>query len=137
MFHSFGFTYGGAWETFGNSIIEGVILDYLKDKSARGSDIAKEAEKSFFWCFAPAIEKVHAMLKMLTDMGYITCTEQNGEKLYTITEEGKEYHRKRGYSFPNISQEMKDCFRDMRDGRFPFEHMPFRGFPHRHYGMRV
>jgi len=70
-------------------------------------------------------------------MGYIAFTEKDGEKIYTITEEGKEYYRKRDYDFHNITQEMKECFRDMREGRFPFEHMPFRGFPHRRYGMHV
>jgi DNA-binding PadR family transcriptional regulator len=127
MFYRYGFDFGGAAHTFESNALEYLVLDHLKDKSGRGSDIVGAIKERTWGFFSPGPESVHQVLKMLVDMGYASSSDNNGEKVYTITGEGKEYLEKRQRSFPGFTCRREECM----EGGFRYAG--------RHYyrGMRV
>ncbi len=68
-----------------------IILRYLKDKPSHGYEIIRELEERFHGFYAPSPGTVYPTLQMLEEMGYVTLVEQEGKKVYTITEEGLKF----------------------------------------------
>ena len=132
MVYRHGFDFGGAANTFESNALEYMVLDYLKDKSGRGSDIVGAINERTWGFFSPGPEAVHQTLKMLVDMGYVSSSDKNGEKVYTITGEGKEYLEKRRKSLPGFTCSMENCMGGMgfADG-FRYDRRYYR------HGMRV
>jgi DNA-binding PadR family transcriptional regulator len=107
--HAHGFLFSWAPEMSGHNALEHLILDYLKEKSGHGSEIAGAISGRFFGCFNPGLEDIHRTLKMLVGMGYVNYSDKDNEKVYTITGEGKEYLQKRQDIFHNFKSRIKDC----------------------------
>jgi DNA-binding PadR family transcriptional regulator len=128
MFYRHGFDFGGAAHMFESNALEYLVLEYLKDKSGRGSDIVGAIKDRTWGFFSPSPESVYLVLRMLVDMGYVSNSDNNGEKVYTITGEGKEYLEKRRKSFPGFNCRMEECMGGME---FASRFGPFRR------GMRV
>ena len=68
-----------------------VILDLLKDKPSHGYEIIRALEKRFHGFYAPSAGSIYPTLQLLEDMGYVTSSEQDSKKVYTITWEGKKF----------------------------------------------
>jgi DNA-binding PadR family transcriptional regulator len=68
-----------------------MILSLLKDKPRHGYEIIRELEEKSFGFYSPSPGTVYPTLQYLEDMGYVTSTEQDGKKVYTITEEGLKF----------------------------------------------
>ncbi len=66
-----------------------VILDLIKDKPRYGYEIIRSLEERSHGFYTPSAGAVYPTLQMLEDMGYVTATERDGKKIYTITEEGQ------------------------------------------------
>ncbi len=94
-----------------------IILDLLKDKPRHGYDIIRELEEQSFGFYKPSPGVVYPTLQMLEEMGYAFSVEQEGKKVYTITEDGRQFlakqkgvangvrsKMKRGWSFKNIGR---------------------------------
>ncbi len=94
-----------------------VILDLLKDKPRHGYDIIREMEEQSFGFYKPSPGVVYPTLQMLEEMGYAFSVEHEGKKIYTITEDGRQFlakqkdvangvrsKMKRGWSFKNIGR---------------------------------
>jgi DNA-binding PadR family transcriptional regulator len=65
-----------------------IILQYLKDKPSYGYEIIRAMEERFHGFYVPSPGTIYPTLQMLEEMGYVTAKEQEGKKIYTITEEG-------------------------------------------------
>ena len=85
-----------------------VILDLIKDKPSHGYEIIKALEDRFHGFYSPSAGSVYPTLQLLEDMGYVTSTEQDGKKVYTITEEGRKFLKERGETMDRIKEHMKD-----------------------------
>jgi DNA-binding PadR family transcriptional regulator len=132
MFYRHGFDCGGAAHTFESNALEYLVLDYLKDKSGRGSDIVSGVSDRTWGFFSPGPESVHVTLKMLVDMGYVTSSDNAGEKVYNITGEGKQYLEKRHKTFRGFGCGMEECRSGMEfAGSFRYDRRHF------HWGMRA
>jgi DNA-binding PadR family transcriptional regulator len=83
-----------------------VILDLLKDQPAHGYEIIRRIEDSFNGFYSPSAGSVYPTLQLLEDMGYITSAEQDGKKVYTITEEGKKFLQERAETINKIKDHM-------------------------------
>jgi DNA-binding PadR family transcriptional regulator len=109
--------------------IKYVILDLLKDNPSHGYEIIRTMDDRFHGLYSPSAGNVYPTLQHLEDLGYVTSTESEGKKTFTITESGKQFlaeneeimHKIRGYSmhwekmgntddFQRIRQELKDIF---------------------------
>jgi len=68
-----------------------LILDLLKDKPRHGYEIIRELEDRFHGFYSPSPGTVYPTLQYLEDMGYVTSREQDGKRVYTITEAGLKF----------------------------------------------
>ncbi len=47
-------------------------------------------------CYSASPGSVYPTLQMLEDQGYVVCEEKEGKKVYSITDEGREFLRENG-----------------------------------------
>jgi DNA-binding PadR family transcriptional regulator len=109
----------GLWResSFQKGDLKYVILDLLKDRPRHGYEIIRELEEMSHGLYTPSPGAVYPTLQMLEEMGYASATEQDGKKIYTITEGGLRFlaerkdsadqvrsHMKRKWSFKNVGK---------------------------------
>lgn len=68
-----------------------IILDLIKDKPRHGYEIILELEEQSYGFYKPSPGVVYPTLQLLEDMGYISSSEQEAKKVYSITEEGTKF----------------------------------------------
>ena len=69
-----------------------VILQLLEEKPRHGYEIIKALEERFGGMYSPSAGTVYPTLTLLEDLGYARVNvEENGKKVYSITDEGKAY----------------------------------------------
>jgi DNA-binding PadR family transcriptional regulator len=68
-----------------------LILDLLKDKPRHGYEIIRELEGQSHGSYSPSPGTVYPTLQYLEDMGHVTAKEQDGKRVYTITEAGLKF----------------------------------------------
>jgi DNA-binding PadR family transcriptional regulator len=85
-----------------------VILDLLKDKPSHGYEIIRALEERFSGFYTPSAGSVYPTLQLLEDMGYISSSERDGKKTYTITDEGRKFLTEREEIIDKIKCHMKD-----------------------------
>jgi len=100
---------------FGRGDLKYVILDLLKDKPSHGYEIIRAMEDRFHGLYSPSAGSVYPTLQLLEDMGYVTAVEQDGKKVYTITEGGLQYLKQSQETVDRIKGHMHEWWRDNRD----------------------
>jgi DNA-binding PadR family transcriptional regulator len=75
-----------------------VILELIKDTPRHGYDIIRELEEQSHGLYKPSPGVIYPTLQMLEEMGYTSSTEQEGKKVYEITEGGREFLDKKNVS---------------------------------------
>ena len=68
-----------------------IILQYLKEKPSYGYEIIRALEERFHGFYVPSPGTIYPTLQMLEEMGHVSAVEQEGKKVYTITDKGNEY----------------------------------------------
>jgi DNA-binding PadR family transcriptional regulator len=92
MHHKFGFGPGFRSERFFHrGGFKFLILDLLKDKPRYGYEIIRELEEKFHGFYAPSPGIVYPTLQWLEEVGYVTASQQENKKIYTITDEGRKF----------------------------------------------
>jgi len=91
MFSRQGFGPCGPGRMFHKGDFKYLILDLLKDKPRHGYEIIRELEDRFHGFYSPSPGTVYPTLQYLEDMGYVTSREQDGKRVYTITEAGLKF----------------------------------------------
>ena len=82
----------GGGRMFDQGHLKFVILRLLDEKPRHGYEIIKEIEDRFGGMYSPSPGTVYPTLTMLEDLGYARAMpEENGKKIYEITEEGRKY----------------------------------------------
>lgn len=81
-----------------------VILDLVKDKPRYGYEIIRALEELSYGFYTPSAGTVYPTLQMLEEMGYVCSDKRDGKKIYTVTEEGR-----------NFLDEQRDHTRNIRD----------------------
>jgi len=76
---------------FGRGDLKYVILDLLKDQPRHGYDTIRALEDRMRGRYRPSPGSVYPTLQMLEDLGYVSSTQQEGKKVYSITDEGRAY----------------------------------------------
>lgn len=78
-------------QVFERGDLKFVILEQLKDKPAHGYELMRAVEERFGGFYAPSPGAVYPTLQMLEDMGYVSSTQEEGRKVYNITDAGRTY----------------------------------------------
>jgi DNA-binding PadR family transcriptional regulator len=92
FFGGFGGFYPGPGERFfGRGDLKYVILELLKDQPRHGYDIIRALEERMHGRYRPSPGSVYPTLQMLEDLGYVSSSQSEGKKVYTITDEGRRY----------------------------------------------
>ena len=68
-----------------------IILDLIKDKPRHGYDIIRELEEQSHGLYKPSPGVIYPTLQMLEEMGYAQSAEEEGKRVYSITEEGLKF----------------------------------------------
>jgi len=84
-----------------------VILDLLKDKPRHGYDIIRELEEQSYGFYKPSPGVIYPTLQMMEEMGYATSAEQEGKKIYSITEEGLTFLANQSNVADDVRKKMK------------------------------
>lgn len=105
-----------------------VILDLLKDRPSYGYELIQALEERFHGFYSPSAGTVYPTLQWLQDLGYVSAAEQDGRKMYTITDAGRAFLAERKekvdevwarmgawWGGPQMRDEWREFSRDMRD----------------------
>ena len=65
------------------------VLMALREQSLHGYAVIKAIEDMYGYPPSPGI--IYPTLQMLEDQGYVTMTEQENKKVYTLTDDGRRY----------------------------------------------
>ena len=85
-----------------------VILDLLKDKPRHGYEIIRELEETSHGLYKPSPGAVYPTLQMLEDLEYAVCNDQDGKKVYSITESGINFLEERKDQTNGVKNQMKN-----------------------------
>jgi len=108
MFHEERFFRGSRrWASFQKGDLKYVILDLLKDKPRHGYDIIRELEELSYGFYKPSPGVIYPTLQMLEEMGYASSTEQEGKRVYSITEEGLKFLENQSDIANGVRRQMK------------------------------
>jgi DNA-binding PadR family transcriptional regulator len=98
-------------ERHGSSFQKGdlkyILLDLIQEKPRHGYDIIRELEDRSYGFYKPSPGVVYPTLQMLEEMGYTSAAEQEGKKVYSITEEGLAFLAKKKDIANNLRSEIK------------------------------
>jgi len=82
--------FGPFFSGFERGEMKYVILYLLVDKPRHGYDIIKEMEARFCGFYAPSAGTIYPTLQMLEDQELVRSREEDGKRIYEITEKGKQ-----------------------------------------------
>jgi DNA-binding PadR family transcriptional regulator len=68
-----------------------VLLEQLAKQPDHGYELIRALEDRFHGFYAPSPGTVYPTLQWLEDLGYVTATEADGRKTFTITEAGQQF----------------------------------------------
>ncbi len=79
------------WKIFERGDLKFVILRLISKRPMHGYEVMKALEEESKGYYRPSPGSVYPTLQMLEDEGYVTVEEQDGKKIYTITDAGIAY----------------------------------------------
>jgi len=95
-----------------------VVLDLLNEKPRYGYDIIRDLEERSHGFYTPSPGVVYPTLQMLEEMGYATAEEREGKKVYTITNEGRQFLSARRDTADEVKDQMKHHWNPKNIGSF-------------------
>jgi DNA-binding PadR family transcriptional regulator len=104
--------FSGPWgeKPFQKGDLKYIILDLIKDKPSYGYEIIRALEEHSHGFYTPSAGAVYPTLQMLEEMGYVSSTHQDGKKVYSITDEGRNFMNEREKFTEEIKSHMKHCW---------------------------
>ncbi len=76
---------------YGRGNVKFAILDLLKEKPRHGYDIIREMEERSGGVYSPSPGVIYPTLQALEDQDFVKSVEEDGKKVYSITEAGMAY----------------------------------------------
>lgn len=83
------FGFGGEGRVFGRGDIKYALLELLQERPMHGYEMIKALEERSGGFYTPSPGSVYPTLQMLEEGGYVTVSEVEGKKVYTITDAGR------------------------------------------------
>ncbi len=103
---------GGPWgpgkreRLFDRGDLKYVVLDLLGERPRHGYDIIRALEERFHGLYSPSPGTVYPTLQLLEDQDYVTSSQQDGKKVYTVTEAGRAFLAERRETLDAIRARM-------------------------------
>jgi DNA-binding PadR family transcriptional regulator len=95
------------------------LLRLLDEEPRHGYDIIRLLRDRFMGVYAPSPGTIYPRLARLEEEGLVTHDEENGRKVYRITEAGREELRSRGDELDELEEELSasvsDIVREVRE----------------------
>lgn len=85
-----------------------ILLQHIKEKPSYGYEIIRALQERFHSFYVPSPGSVYPTLQLLEEMGYATTKEEDGKKVYTVTEEGTQYLEEQKESRDRIKKQIRD-----------------------------
>jgi len=79
------------WRIFERGDLKFVILRLVSEKPMHGYEVMQALEEEACGVYKPSPGSVYPTLQMLEDEGMVRSKEEDGKKVYEITDEGREY----------------------------------------------
>jgi DNA-binding PadR family transcriptional regulator len=79
------------WRIFDRGDLKYMILELLRERPMHGYEVMRALEKTSQGCYSASPGSVYPALQSLEDDGYVSGVEEDGRKVYTITDEGREF----------------------------------------------
>jgi len=114
--HGFG---GGRERFFLSGHLQLVILQLIAEKPSYGYEIIKTIEERLSGGYAPSPGVVYPTLTLLEEEGLATSSTEGNKKLYTVTEQGKEYLKSNQATVKAIFGRMEQAQKVFGRGRSP------------------
>jgi len=108
MFHQHFYAHDRRSRFFERGELKFVMLDLLNQKPRHGYEVIRELEDRFHGLYSPSAGSVYPTLQLLEDMGYVKSAEQEGKRVYSITEDGKKFLKERQETMGRIRGQMDD-----------------------------
>lgn len=117
---AFGFDFGrwsrrkgrrSRWKVFERGDLKFVILRLVSDKPMHGYEVMQALEEESCGWYQASPGSVYPTLQMLEDEGFVTSREEQGKKVYEITDAGGEYLDEHG----DIVEEIFDRIKTFAD----------------------
>jgi DNA-binding PadR family transcriptional regulator len=108
-----GFAFGAGrrgigFKVFDRGDLKYVILRLLSKKPMHGYEVMRALEEESCGCYSASPGSVYPTLQMLEDQGYVVCDEQEGKKVYSITDEGRAFLEENGDLVDDILERVSD-----------------------------
>ena len=76
---------------FGHGDLKLILLSLIAEQPRHGYELIRTIEEMFDGAYAPSPGAVYPTLTLLEELGHASVQNDDGKKLYTITEEGKAF----------------------------------------------
>jgi DNA-binding PadR family transcriptional regulator len=76
---------------FRRGLFKFIVLQYLQDNPRHGYEIMRSLAHRFHGLYTPSSGTVYPRLQRLVERGFVTFIEENGRKVYSITDEGRHF----------------------------------------------
>jgi len=102
----------GHWDEspFQKGDLKYVILDLMKDKPRYGYEVIRILEERSQGFYAPSPGAVYPTLQLLEELGYVTSNQQDGKRVYSITDAGRTFLAEREDLAEGIKRRLKDLW---------------------------
>ncbi len=84
------------WKIFERGDLKFVILRLLSEKPMHGYQAMQALEEESGGWYQASPGSVYPTLQMLEEAGHLSSEEKDGKKIYTVTDEGREYLKEHG-----------------------------------------
>lgn len=93
---------------FGRGDLKYVILDLLQDGPRHGYDIIRALEDRFHGLYSPSPGSIYPTLQLLEDQGFVTSRQEEGKRVYTITDAGRAFLAERSDTMDDLRARMAE-----------------------------
>jgi DNA-binding PadR family transcriptional regulator len=84
------------------------VLQYLQERPYHGYEIIRALGHRFHGFYVPSPGTIYPRLGRLEANGYVTCTEKEGRKVYSITDEGRQFLAENADLEKEINERLND-----------------------------
>ena len=95
---------------FAKGDLKYVVLDLLNEKPRHGYEVIRALEERCGGFYAPSPGAVYPVLQLLEDLGLVAAAQQDGKKVYSVTDEGRAFLAQRQEVVEDIWKRTDDCW---------------------------
>jgi DNA-binding PadR family transcriptional regulator len=110
---------------FESGEVKFVILRLLKEKPRHGYEVIRALEEKFGGLYTPSAGTVYPTLQLLEDEGYVRAVEEEGKKVYHVTDEGARYLEEHRDVLEEIIDRVRETVREFTGGGSGEVHQAF------------